>query len=249
MPNLFKEKDLLNALLRRFTRLIPVPSELSKAHAYLMGKPNNDIIPDSMPGLLSHEEIGTAIQSIRDFISQNSDKTPQEILQKYAIWHIATKSKNGMFESLHGKKKSYSIYYPFLLNEILCWKREFFQNRSIIKEYIRRYAPKLAHIRTQDPSPSFSKQGQTSSWMKYVVFLSFAARGRGVYRYRSWMSSPLVKNFCDKIFSRPNPIFEQLFDLNTIKCLPAGHFRLTENLLKVKHILDLIASGKFPNCE
>jgi hypothetical protein len=249
LSNSLNEKDLLNALLRSFTRLIPVPSELSKGRAYLIGKSNNEVVPDCMPGLLSYEEIRTAIRSIRDFISQNNDKTHREIYQKYAIWHIATKSKNGIFESLHGKKKAYSIYYPFLLNEILCWKKEFFQDRWIIKEYIRRYAPKLAQIRTQDPTPDFSKNGQASSWMKYSAFLSFAIRGRGVVRYRSWMASSPVKRFCDQVFSRPNPMFERLFDLDTVKSLPAGHFRLTENLLKVKHILDLIASGQFPNPE
>jgi hypothetical protein len=247
MSNFLNEKDLLNALLKSFTRLVPVHSELSKGRAYLTGKSNNDVIPDYLPGLLNYEEVNTTIRSIMDFISKNNEKTHREIYQKYAIWHIATKSKNGIFESLHGKKKAYSIYYPFLLNEVLSWKKEFFKDRLIIKEYIRRYAPKLSKIRTPDPTPGFSKNGQTSSWMKYSAFLSFAIRGRGVVRYRSWMASQQVKNFCDHVFNRPNSLFNRLFDLNAVKSLPLGYFRLTENLLKVKHLLDLIESGQFPN--
>ena len=72
----------------------------------------------SIPGVISEEEFQRIRIEFKDYVESefNKGKKPGDIAMKY---HLSLSHACGAFESLSCKVKSYSIYYPYMLNEVV----------------------------------------------------------------------------------------------------------------------------------
>ena len=152
-----------------------------------------------------------------------------------------------MFESLYGYKPSYTVYYPFLLEEVTLWKPNFFKERKILRELIYAKHPKMAEIpntRVQEPPLIKKKMGKVLSRIYFLADkMIHWVRGIGNWNREKWVRRKSYKDEFTKILLRPNKLFESMFDVEQIeKQFEQGNIsaRLYTQIIKAKLLLDTI---------
>jgi len=194
-------------------------------------------------GIIDEREFAEGVNKIRKFIEENSDKSNIEIFLKYFIFHLGAE-KYGAFESLCGWKKSYTVYYPFILDEILTWKPDYLINRKLLKCLIIKKFPELAKIKAQTAGAAlFYRNKRFFTLRQMLAGIEYVIRGSGVERSAIWARKKRYMEYSLRILSRPNSIFESIFDVREIiQSVKSGNINtnLYENLIKIKQILDII---------
>lgn len=160
----------------------------------------------------------------------------QNILSRYGY--------NGGFESINRTRPTYYLYYPNVFTSTLKWKKEYFYNRSLLKELIADKSPFLAKIR----DTRLNKINGIENIKDYLSKkVELALRTTGV-NFPEWVKQREYITLYRNIISRPNPIFDRLVNKDLIL-----QHNLYKNMntggdfLKTKKILDIIYYREF-NC-
>jgi asparagine synthase (glutamine-hydrolysing) len=200
------------------------------------------MIRKRIDGIMDEKAFETAKSKVRQFIKDNSGKSNIDIWQKYLFFHRANRNKYGAFASLHGRRRSYSIFLdPYLWEETLTWKPEFFINRRLQSYFFVQKFPDLAKIKAQDWQPAlFYRHRRPAALRRVLALMIFALRGNGVLRYSDWALGRRYQDWSRKVLLKDNRIFSSIFDVGKIMQLGKEYGRLYENLVKIKQVLDLI---------
>jgi len=254
------DEDLVNLIVENLS-LIKSHNKYEKlriAFNLIFGccKQSKKKLRQSIKGIINKDEFAKAVNKIYQFVNteHNSGKSNFEIYLKY-FHHLGAKNKYGVFESLNGYKKSYSIYYPYLLDDILSWKPEFFKNRALLKYLIIKKHPGLSKIREPNYKPPFlykykNKKGTLfrKMFVSILYIVIYIIRGEGVWARERWANKQEYKEKFKEILLRHNTMFESMFDADDIiKLSKSGKisFAMYTQIVKLKQIFDLIETGNY----
>lgn len=253
--NLYDDKlskdDLVNLVIKGQSAINPpirVSSRLRRGLELIFRLPEH--YRQSIKGIISENEFAEAVNKIRQFVDAeyNSDKSNFEIYFKY-FHHIGAKNKYGTYESLNGYKKAYTYYYPFLFEEILTWKPEFFKTRALLEYLIIKKHPELSKIQgTNWNVPLFYKNKKVSIFGKPFTVIMYLFRGLGNDNLERWANKRDYKEYSKKKMLKRNTIFKSMFDAkDIIKLVESDNisFLLYTQIVKLKQILDLIETKDY----
>lgn len=253
--NNLRKEELLEIIVSHLTDINP-PSSMLKIILRLLfhkGKEHR-IKRREIKGIISKEEFEKAINKIREFMEENREKTNFEIYFKYVNFHIASKSKYGTFESLNGYKPSYSIYYPFLMDDIMKWKPDFFKGRKVLRMLLNEKfqdLSKVAGTRPSDKPLFYEKISFKKNFYRIMYLLDkmvHLLRGIGTWNRDKWVNKKDCRVYLEKILLKPNKIFDKLFDAREIIRLHKERkisSRLYLQIVKTKQLLDLIVTKDY----
>lgn len=243
-------KEIVEALLKRYARLMPIRRKTLQVFGgafSFFAKPHEGYDFSMVRPIMSQVELDRSIQKILDFVERNEDKTPNEIFQKYTIFHFGSKSNSGSFESLQGRRKSYSVYYPFLLDDILAWGPSLMNERRLFEHTITTKFPELAKIPGQNYRPPLYYRKKKAAVWKVRSYLDFMLRGAGVMRYHRWVRKRDYVRFARKVLREDGTFFWKIFDPRELMNIRKKHWQLFDNLLKIKQLLDIIETKGYRN--
>ena len=200
----------------------------------------------SIPGVISEEEFHKIRIEFKNYVESelNKGKKPGDIAMKY---HLSLSHACGAFESLSCNVKSYSIYYPYMLNEIVKWPLNLLIGRKVLRRFIFVRLPELSKIPSQDPDvPLYFDfvriNGLKRFLLKLLHYVMFVLLGRSL-NYNKWIRSKKFRKFAGNVMSRPNPLFRKFFFIKSIDVLLKDkniNPFIIETLIKVKLMLDII---------
>lgn len=193
-------------------------------------------------GIITKNEFSEIRLKLRKFIEDNSDKTNLDIFQKYLFWHLISRNKYGSFDTLFGSKKSYGIYTdPYVFEESLKWKPKYLLNKRLQFNFFIKKANYLGKIPAQDYKVPISYRSKSNKFKTIYYLVSYIIRGAGL-KYSRWSQKKSYKDYSHKILLKKNKIFSEHFDVNKVLGLTKYDMRMYEDIVKVKKILDLIAT-------
>lgn len=193
----------------------------------------------SIEGIITQDEFIEAKSKIRQFIEDESDKSNINILQKFLYFNNISRGKNNFFNSIHGEKKSYSIFFrPDVIEESLSWNPEFLLNTRLQNRFYLKKFPDLYKLGSQTfREPVFYYNKRFNLMRKMLALIEYIVRGRGL-RYSDWAITASYRDYSKRILMEDNIIFNSIFDVQKITELKKGDIYV--NLIKIKQILDLI---------
>ena len=180
---------------------------------------------------------------------KNKGKTNSDVFMKY---HLLLSSKYGAFEGLSGTKKSYSIYFPYTLEEVVNWHPDFVIGRKVLEYVIYQKIPAMAKIPGQNKHITiYDKFSQTNQlklfYLRLISYLTYYARGSGL-RYDVWIKKKSFKDFVLDVLMQDNYLFNKIFDVEyLLDNLDDIHELVFQNIIKIKYFLDVIASKEYRN--
>jgi hypothetical protein len=268
--NASNQEEPLNVIVKTFSEINP-PSIQRRNRLYsilinlffhnknLIESNNKSLQRKKIDGVISEKEFEESLRKIRQFINSNKNngKTNFEICYKYHNFHLSSKAKYGVFESLNNHKTSYGIYYPFLMDEILNWKTEYFLNRNLLRWLIIKKHTKLSKIPDTglkiEISSGYGKNFFEKTVNRVIFMINsliLLIRGNGVWNRKKWVNNRKCKIYIQKELLKSNELFEKMFDTKRIihsfkddRISP----RLYTNILKVKQLLDSIVTKNYKN--
>ena len=200
--------------------------------------------------IIKKKEIEMAVEKIDDYINKRKNKRPVDIFQEYFLHVIASKNKYGVYESIQGRQKSYSIYVPFILDISLTWSPKFLIGRKVLKELILKKVPQLSKIDPQGYKTSIRNEEHIlSPFFKIGSLLDFLIRGRGVDNLDKWLYAAESVNIVKKILlQKKNKFWNDNF--NTLRIYDDFinkkiHPKLLAKIVKTKYLLDVIFSKEY----
>ena len=186
------------------------------------------------------------VQPSSDRIQEYLNNSPgQNFINQYMYFYHNILSRygfNGGFESINRTRKTYYLFYPFALDNILNWKQKFFYNRYLLKKLIARKSKFLTGLRDTNLKKI---DGNPNSAELLFKRLELLARSTGIH-FPNWVKDADYIDHYQKIMQRPNPIYDKVVDKELIlkkklyKDMNAGG-----DFLKTKLILDIIVNREF----
>lgn len=238
--NKLSKDELLDLIVKLFFRVSEPQNRFKKVLRLLkIGDKTERNERKSIEGIITQDEFIEAKSKIRQFIEDKSDKSNINILQKFLYFNNISRGKNNFFNSIHGEKKSYSIFFhPDVMEESLSWNPEFLlntrlQNRFYLKKFSDLY--KLGSQTFREPVFYYNKR--FNLMRKMLALIEYIVRGRGL-RYSDWAITANYRDYSKRILMEDNIIFNSIFDVQKITELKKGDIYV--NLIKIKQILDLI---------
>ncbi len=174
-------------------------------------------------------------ESLRGFIRENNHKSSFSTIRTFHQRILNKHSPMGGYESLSGTRQPIYLYYPYTLDNSLKWEEDFFYNRQILRSLIIKKDKALAHIPDQKREKIM---GENHSKRQFIELL---IRKSGM-DYLDWYGNSSFQKEFRKIMERPNPVFEQLLDINNaqqVKLLDL-HPNIALDIIKAKRMVDLI---------
>ena len=169
--------------------------------------------------------------------------TNADIHGDYANYYLGCRNRFGAFESMGGRVRSFSIWNPFTLQETLFWPMEFFHDRRLLTELIRKKIPGISDIKEQSFRVA-STSNRKKTVFKITSLIGFLTRGGALSekKYKRKEYKELfyrVMSDDTEWFYKIVPIKENITDI--YKTQPW----LTGLLLKQKKVIDIIEKKEY----
>lgn len=245
--NSLSEDELVDLIVKKFFRIYDYKSrsrfkrvlELFK----VVGK-TKWAERKSIDGIITQDEIIEIKSKIRQFVKDNSDKSNLNIFQKFLYFNNISRGKYNFFNSIHGEKKSYSIFFhPDVMKESLNWGPEFLLNVRLQNHFYLKKFPNLYKFGSQSPrEPVFYYNRRFNLLRKLLALIEYIIRGGGL-RYNDWAKTAKYREYSKKVLMKDDTIFKRIFDIQ--KIMELKNMSIYENLVKIKLILDLIETKKY----
>lgn len=243
-------EELADFLEERYSTIKKVSffrSRISRALKYVFNityTPKNKSI-EYRNALIPYENAKVYKDKLLSFITdkKNRDLTNADIHGDYANYYLGCRNRFGAFESMGGRVRSFSIWNPFTLEETLSWPMEFFHDRRLLTELIKKKIPGISDIKEQSFRVA-STSNRKRTFFKITSLVGFLARG-GALSEKKYKRKEYKKLFYSVMNEDTNwfykivPIKESITDI--YKTQPW----LTGLLLKQKKVLDVIEKGEY----
>jgi len=183
-------------------------------------------------GLLTKEERKSIVLDINFWIKKYSKEfKPFEIV--WLFWMMMC-SKAGAFESQNLRKENFSMYYPYVFEEVMNWPHEKIYDRNLFEKYLYNCFPKLFKIKGQHIyfTSIFDFPKKISLLINYFF-------RKSSLDYRAWHNDKSWKKFVLSVLKKKNPFFDRLIKLDKKKIFKLNDI-LLENIIKNKLMLDII---------
>ncbi|MBN2669260.1 MAG: hypothetical protein JXR60_08520 [Bacteroidales bacterium] len=144
-------------------------------------------------------------------------------------------SPNGGLESLNRTKPFFYLYYPFAFDVAMKWKPDFFYDRKVLTNIIKKNNVKLASIPDQKMNKIIGKNN------KYLKLLNIIIRRSGM-DYNLFSKDRRFRLHAKLILEKYNPLFNEVINGNTIsfKEISKTHPHFWLDVVKTKKILDIL---------
>jgi len=183
-------------------------------------------------GLLSKKEIKSIVSDINFWIKKYSNKfKPFEII--WLFWMMAA-PRAGAFESQNLRKENFSIYYPYVFEEVMNWPHEKIYDRNLFEKYLSTRFTTLSKIKGQ----LIHFNNIFDFFKKVPNLINYSFRGSSL-DYRDWHNDKRWKKFVLSVLKKKNPFFDKLVKLDQKKIFKLNDI-LLENIIKNKLMLDII---------
>lgn len=180
-----------------------------------------------------------------DFINvkKKSGLTNADVHGYYANYYLGCRNRFGAFESMGGRKKAFSIWNPYALEETLSWPMDFFLDRKILSELVKRKIPEISRIKEQSFKVASGKT-KINLFNKVYVMIEFVLRGRALSEQR--YQRPIFKKLFFKVMNKETTWFYRIVPIknNLINILREQPW-LSGSIVKQKVILDLIETKEY----
>jgi len=181
------------------------------------------------------------------FYEENSYKDKFSIIRSFHQYSLNKRSPAGGFESVNRLYKTYNIYYPIVFENTLNWSEDFFFDRIILKELIKKKSTALYNI----PSQNYEKLNNAPLSILGKVNRRFALKYRtwGL-DYENWVQDASFLLYSNTIMKRKNPLFYELLhvsekEFNKFNLFKDVHAHISLDILKLKKILDIFIYKEF----
>lgn len=251
------DNELVDTIVSTLSRINPSPKRTVRS--IIASIVNNIIHPPSInkrtlkrnyiKGIITEDELNIVKKKLCNYImkEKNKGKTNSDVFMKY---HLLLSSKYGAFEGLSGTKKSYSIYFPYTLEEVVNWHPDFVIGRKVLEYVICQKIPAMAKIPGQNKHITiYDKFSQTNQlklfYLRLMSYLTYYVRGSGL-RYDVWIKKKSFKDFALDVLMQDNYLFNKIFDVEyLLDNLDNIHELVFENIIKTKYFLDVIALKEY----
>lgn len=199
--------------------------------------------------LLDQNDIKNVEKELLSFIAHGKEigQSNTEIYEDFMINVCSSRNRFGGFESMLGHKRSFSIYMPFLLKEVMTWDKRFLYNRKALNELILQKIPEVKDVKSELFSPAPGKK--TTVVNKIAGMASFLIRGNGTAIDQYWIKKPRVKKHLKQRINNGCSWFFSIFHTNAhdLEKLVIGskepHFMI--NVWEYKTLLDAIETKAY----
>ena len=183
-------------------------------------------------GLLTKKERKSIVSDINFWIKKYSKEfKPFEIV--WLFWMMMC-SRAGSFESQNLRKENFSIYYPYIFEEVMNWPYEKIYDRTLFEKYLSTRFPTLSKIKGQHIYFS----SVFDFFKKIPNLINYYFRGSSL-DYRDWHNDKNWKKFVLSVIKKENPFFDKLIKLDNKTIFKLNDI-LLENIIKNKLMLDII---------
>lgn len=215
-----------------------------RALNYIFGlniKVHDNKIPDAALSLFENE-IENARARISAYVdSHYGEYTNIELFEKYWLNYLATRDRNGAFESMFGTKRSFATYSPFIFKKIVKWDEDLLPERSVLPEFIKKYVPEAAMIGTDSYTTAPNKSSEFIWRMKSVF--SRLIRGNGTAIDENNFNRKTRRIIRDT-YNNEYSWFYRIVDTRDInaKVLNRKNLRIAVGIWEMKSLVDFIES-------
>lgn len=184
------------------------------------------------------------IEKIRKFI-KGQKNNGKDNLSIFMDWFDFYGSRNmfGGYESLNGRVRAFSIYNPHVVNTVIHWKHDFFQDRMCLKKLILKYVPEVSKVKEQKYE---GRIGSNSSFMrKFFNGFLFWLFGNGndivgiKFKYVEKEFYERMTNDCKWFYS----IFDVRENIDEMMKFKGKEF--LANIWKHKIVIDYLETGEY----
>lgn len=168
-----------------------------------------------------------------------------DIFLNYFIQELTYRNRLGAYESFLGEKRSFSIYMPYVYEEVLNWDEDFFYKRKALKELIKRKIPELSLIGSQNYLLAPGEKNNIFRRMKGIV-IAFI-RGAGTTTNEIYGKNKFIrKYYTQKMLSSSwyRKVFENLND-SDINELIRDDIKIATYHLKHCVLLKILQTGEY----
>lgn len=252
-------EELLDALKGQFFRkkeVSLIESRTSRALEYLFNvkykpKINNQKQQSLFYKLINDKDWSKINFKLEKFVDSRilKGRNNIEIFEDYFTNVLGFLSAQGAFESFWGKKRSFSIYIPFLLKETLSWAPELLIDRLVLNELIKQKIPQVADIKTEsfNGAPDTLKNSGVLAFLYRILSLSmFIFRGNGTNIAEHHFNKKYAyKEFINDM-NNPTNWFYDIFDIkDDIDEFLKGPYNLAIEIWGLKKLLDIIETKQY----
>lgn len=168
-----------------------------------------------------------------------SGKNNLSVIMNY---HLYRHSIRGVFESLLGQVKSYSVYMPYIYCFSKTWPREYLSGRVVMESFLYSRFPLLSKIPLQSFKPTISDriEGRKYFVKKLLHVFSLGIR-RLAIDYDVWWNNKPIRSSVDLVLKEKTH-FYSIFNEGDVKNILSTdkYTQLGENLYKYKLMIDAV---------
>ena len=185
-----------------------------------------------------------AIAKIKAFIHERREMG-RDNLSIFLDWFDFCGARNmfGGYESLNGRVRAFSIYNPHVVNTVLGWKFDFFEDRRCLKNLILKHVSETVEVKEQKHE---GKIGSKSNFFQKLLngFLFFLF-GNGsdieIYKFK------YIKDDFYKTMTNECKWFYNIFDIrnNVNEMMKFNGKRFLMEIWKIKMVIDFIETGEY----
>lgn len=204
---------------------------------------------------ITEDDRGAVETRIASFISDKLQlgSSNVEIYEDFFINVVGFLNRFGSYESFLGTKRSFSIYIPFLLTEVLTWDPALLLNRKVLTELILRKIPEVAGVRSESFETS-PRNKSCGAFFKGLSVLEFLIRGNGTaIDQLSFRKKNLQKRFLSEIEQEKISLcwFNKIFQIEK-KEIPISLITPSSSgdaikIWQLKHTIDCLEKKEYMN--
>lgn len=223
----------------------------SRAMKFIFGSKKETRSLSAICLLLDKNDIENVENEIYCYIKHGKKigQTNTEIYEDFMINICSSRNRFGGFESMLGQNKSFSIYIPFLLGEVMTWDQNLLYNRKVLNELILQKIPEVKDVQSELFSPAPGKKVTVIN--KITGMLSFLIRGNGTAIDQYWIKKRSVKKCLKRRLSNGCSWFFDVFNTNekelTKLVFDSKEAPFMINVWEYKTLVDVIETKEYLN--
>lgn len=226
-------------------------SRAARGLNYVFGTKFHIVSKSAISELVSSDDLKTAQAGIADFIDRGikNGQTNIEIYEDFFTNVMGFLNRYGAYESIFGTKRSFSIYVPFMMKEVLKWTPELLFNRIVLDTLIVQKVSEVKDIKSELFAPAPDKKATLLN--KFANMVEFLVRGNGAAVDDYWMKKGSVKKKLALRLDNGCTWFEKIFstDAKTLKSvvLKSGESELMIDTWELKALVDCLETKEYMN--
>ncbi len=223
----------------------------SRAMNFIFGLKRNVKSTSAICFLLGKKDIEKVEKELHSFIEQGkkSGQSNTEIFEDFMINVCSSRNRFGGFESMLGNKRSFSIYMPFLLKEVMTWDQQLLYNRKVLNELILQKIPEVKNVKSELFSPAPARK--STVFNKFVGMASFLIRGNGTAIDQYWIRKQKVKKCLKRRIENGTTWFFEIFNTTEDQLkkivMRSKEANFVINVWEYKTLLDSIETKEYLN--